>query len=103
MFVKFKNQEVELKFSFNSFKHMEDFDLSALAEIESKPFKLIPMVETLLLGALNHNAKVKYTPLMVQEFLEEFVEEGSISDLMEELMKLLEDSSFFKSLQKNQE
>lgn len=102
MELKIRGQEVEVKFTFNSFKYMEDFDLSVMEEIETKPFKLIPVVETLLVGALNNNPKVKYTPAIISEFLEEYVVENSIGDLLEELMVLLQESNFFKSLQKNQ-
>ena len=98
--IKIKNKEVELKFTFNSFKFMENFDIKAVEEIESKPFKIIPMLEVLLLGALNNNPKVKVSIVDVQEFIEGYIEDGSITELMEELMTLLQDSSFFKSLQK---
>lgn len=100
MVVVIKNKEVDLKFTFNSFKYMEDFDLSAIETIEAKPFKIIPLLETLLLGAVNCDPKQKFTVIDVQNFIEIFVEEGSITDLLEELMTLLQDSRFFKSLQK---
>lgn len=101
MLVKIKNKEVELKYSFNSFRFMEDFDISKFDELESKPFKIIPLATMMLMGALNHNPKTIYSLRDVTEFLEEYVIENSISDLLEELMKLLEDSNFFKSLQKS--
>ena len=98
--IKVKNKEVELKFTFNSFKYMENFDIKAVEEIESKPFKIIPMLEVLLLGACNNSPKVKVSIVDVQDFLEEFMEEGSVTELMEELMNKLQESNFFKSLQK---
>lgn len=102
MEIKFKGKDVELKFTFNSFKYMEEFDVTELENVESKPFKLIPIIEMLLMGALNNNPKVKVNYVDVQNFLEEYVEENSIADLLEQLMELLQESNFFKSLQKKQ-
>lgn len=100
MTIKFKGKEQELKFTFNSFKYMTDFEISVFAEVEDKPFKIIPLLEMLLLGALNSNSKVIVDIVDVQEFLEEFVEDGEIGSLLEDLMQLLQDCNFFKSLQK---
>jgi hypothetical protein len=100
MTVKIKNKEYELKFTFNSFKYMEDFDITALQEIESKPFKIIPIISTLLYGAVNHNPKVRVRLEDVEIFLEDFIVDGDVGELLEELMTLLQDSNFFKSLQK---
>lgn len=102
MNIKINEQELELQYTFNSFKYMEDFNLNDLAEAEEKPFKLAKVVEILLLGALNYNPKVVYTRETVAEILNDYVVENSLTDLLEQLMKLMEDSSFFKSLQKNQ-
>lgn len=102
MVVKIKNKEMELKYSFNSFKYMEDFDISVLGDIQTKPFKMVGLIETLMMGAVNYNPKVRISREDVQKYLEEFMDEdGDITTLLEELMGLLEKSSFFKSLQKN--
>ena len=100
MNIKIKNKEVELKFSFNSFKYMEEFDIEELSDIEKKPFKIISMVEILLLGALNHNPKIKISKEDISIFLEDYIIENPINVLMEELMVKLQESNFFKSLQK---
>lgn len=100
MNIKIKNKEVELKFSFNSFKYMEEFDIEELSDIEKKPFKIISMVEILLLGALNHNPKIKISKEEISTFLEDYIIENPINVLMEELMVKLQESNFFKSLQK---
>lgn len=100
MNIKIKNKEVELKFSFNSFKYMEEFDIEELSDIEKKPFKIISMVEILLLGALNHNPKIKISKEEISTFLEDYIIENPINVLMEELMLKLQESNFFKSLQK---
>jgi len=102
MVVNIKGKDRELKFTFNSFKYMENFDVKELEEVENKPFKLIPLIEMLLMGALNNDPTDKVSVVDVEIFLEDFIEEGSVSDLLNELMELLQDSNFFKSLQKNQ-
>lgn len=100
MVIKVRNEEVELKFTFNSFKYMRDFDMGAIQNIENKPFELIPVLETLLLGAVNSSPKMKFSLLDVEAFLEEYIEEHSVSVLLNDLMELLQESSFFKSLQR---
>lgn len=96
----YKEEVLELKYTFNSFRYMEELDLGELAELERKPFKMISIGETLLLGALNYNPKVKYTPQMVSEIMEEEVNNGNMVELIGNLVELLQESSFFKNLQK---
>lgn len=102
MNITINGKEKELVFTFNSFKYMQDLDLSVLQEAESKPFKIVPFLETLLLGALNSNPKDKYTIDNVSMYLEDYIVEGDVTVLLEDLMKELEESNFFKSLQRNQ-
>ena len=97
MVIKFKGEDLELKFSFNSFKYMREFDMSALQNIEDKPFEIIPMLEMLLLGSMNNKKKKKFSMFDVEEFLEEYMEENAILTLLGGLMDLLQESSFFKS------
>lgn len=99
--VNIKSKEYELKFTFNSFKYMEDFNIGDVGDIEKKPFKIIGILETLLFGAVNHDPKYIVKIHDVQYYLEQFVNnDGDIVTLFEELMTLLQESSFFKSLQK---
>lgn len=101
--IKTKFQGRELKFTFNSFKFMEDLDFSVLEEkeIQTKPFKIVPVLETLMYGAVNSNPKIVVSIDDVQVFLEEFISnDGDIVELFTDLMETLQDSSFFKSLQK---
>lgn len=100
MIITINGKEQELKFTFNSFKHMEDFELGDIAELERKPFKILTITEQLLMGALNCDPKVKFGADDIATYLEGVMEEGSITDVLEELMELLEKSSFFKNLQK---
>ena len=103
MVINFRDEELELKFTFNSFKYMRDFDMGAIQTIEAKPFELIPLMESLLLGAMNNNPKKKFSILDVERFLEEYIEDGSVTELLNGLMELLQESSFFKSLQRETE
>ena len=97
-------REKELKFTYNSFKHMEDLDFEKLEHADSKPFIIAGFTSTLLCGALNHNPKAKKVDESdVDEALEVFVTEGgSISELFQSLFDLLQESNFFKSLQKTE-
>ena len=99
MIIEIKGKDVELKYTFNSFKFMEDLDLGELEELERKPFKMISITQTLLLGALNNHPSVKYSDKEVSEIFENQVEGGSIVELLESLIELLQESSFFKNLQ----
>lgn len=100
MKAQFGKKEVELKFTFNSFKYMKDFDLSELFELESKPFKILSVAGQLLLGAANNNKTVKITPLEIDNYIEAAFNEDRLGELVEFLVGELENSSFFKGLQK---
>lgn len=93
-------QSILLKYTFNSFMYMEDLDLSEIEHLEQKPFKIIPLLETLLVGAINNDKKNYFSKEAVTEWLSEYMETDSISKLLENLMGLLTTSSFFVSLQK---
>lgn len=101
MNIKIKGKDVELKYTFNSFNYMGEFDLKGIEEMENKPFKIVPMLQILLMGAVNSSVKQKFSLGDVQAFIEKYMdEEESITDLLETLMTLLQESHFFKSLQK---
>lgn len=101
MNIKVNDKEFELKFTFNSFRYMEDFNLNELNDLGEKPFKVIGVTEQLLHGALNHDKKVVYTKETASTILEEYLEgDTSMMELVEGLMRELEESDFFKKLQK---
>lgn len=102
MIVKIKNINHELKFTFNSFKYMKDFNVKDLTTLESQPFKIISVTEELLIGALNNNPKVRVYEEDIEEYLEQTLEDGTLMELLETLIQLLEESSFFKALQKKE-
>ena len=102
MNIKIKEKDYKVEFTFNSFKYLDEFDISTIEEMQTKPFKIIGVTEQLLFGALNNNPKVVVTLDVVDEYLEEVLENGDISELLNTLMELLQESNFFKNLQKKQ-
>ena len=99
MNIKVDGKEIELEYSFNSFKYMEDFNVLELQEIESKPFKVLKIVSQLLFGAMNHNPKAFYSFEQVDAVVEQISMDGMLTDSITELVALLEASDFFKALQ----
>lgn len=93
------NETVELKYTFNSFKYMEDFDVSELDVLERKPFKIASVSTLLLRGALNNNPDKFYDDRVINDYLETQLVNGKLVDLLEKLIELLQESDFFKSLQ----
>lgn len=100
MIIKLRNTDVDLKFTFNSFKYLQEFDVSELAMLDVKPFKMLSIASELLLGAVNSNPKVVFTESDVNEYLEESMKNLGLIELTESLIHLLEESDFFKELQK---
>lgn len=101
MVINYKDKEIQLKYTFNSFKYMEDVNLGDLEGLEQTPFRLVGILQGLLLGALNNDPKVYYTPIQVDEILENIIEDedSNLAETLEGLVELLKESSFFKSLQ----
>ena len=99
MEIKYKGERIDLKYTFNSFKYMEELDLGDLNNLEAKPFKIVGVTKLLLAGCMNHNPKVVYDEEAVYEVLDEVSEEGKLMELVELLMEELQKSSFFKNLQ----
>lgn len=95
-------REYTLKYTFNSFRYMEDFDLGELAELENKPFKMVRILHTLLLGAMNYDPKKVYNSEQVSQVLNVYLEDNNPVELIENLVELMGESSFFRNLQKNQ-
>lgn len=100
MILKIGDKEYTPEFTFNSFKYLEDFDVSALEQLEKKPFALISVTRDLLYGAVNYNPKDFVSLEQIDEFLETYCMEESLVELMENLVEVLQESNFFKSLQK---
>lgn len=100
--LKIGEQNIELCYTYNSFKYMEELDLTVLDKLDKTPFKILGVVEELLMGAVNNSPHRKIQLEEVQEFLEVFIAEGDLVELLTDLVTLLEESSFFKSLQKKE-
>lgn len=102
MVVKIRDKEIELKYTFNSYRYMRELDVSMMEEIERKPFLMIDFVEQLLVGALNCEPCFKVTEDEVSAYVQSVIEnpEGDLMALFNELVEKLEDSDFFKQLQK---
>lgn len=100
MLIKVGEKEYNLKFSYTSFLYMEDFNIKDLEKIEDNPFRMLGIVRQLMFGALNNNPKEVFKGEDIDIILETLMEEMNIVDLLTQLIKLLEESSFFKSLQR---
>lgn len=100
MLVKFGEKEIELKYTFNSFKYMSDFDLTDLGDVITKPFKVIKLSSQLLIGAANNDPKVRVFENEIDAFIEDAINNDTLTDLVNSLIDLLQQSSFFKLLQK---
>lgn len=103
MLVKVKDKDKELKYTFNSFKHMQNFDISSFAELDRFPFKIISLASEMLFGALNHDRHDFVPYIVAEEIVESKIEDGTIDELIEHMSTLLEESNFFKSLQKTKQ
>lgn len=99
MTINYKGEDLELKFTFNSFRYLEDFDVQDLEDVQHKIFKMFSISRQLLMAALNKEPSRKFTFADVDAILEPHAEDGSIVEIFGGLSELLVDSGFFKSLQ----
>lgn len=90
-----------LAFTFNSFRHMEDIDVSSFEALETKPFKMISILSDLFFGAMNHNRKKFVNRETCDDLLETYAndENNDIAELTANLMDMLQSTSFFKQRQ----
>lgn len=102
MIIEIDGKKVELKYTYNSFRYMEDLNVADIGNLEKNPFKVIKINEILLLGALNHNPKEVFGRDVVSKYLEDRMDDGTFFEVSEKLMELLEKSSFFQNLQGEQ-
>lgn len=101
MEIKIKGKVRDLKYSFNSFRYMEDFNIEEVNTLDRTPFKIARITETMFRGALNHNPKDLVSDEDILKTLEKLSDEGELVKLFEHLSELLEKSAFFQSLQEN--
>lgn len=95
-------KELLLKYTYNSFRHMDEFSLVDVKNSETNPTMIFKITEILLYGALNNSRKQYYSRDFVMDYLESKVDNGDeeeIFDLAQTLMEMLSETSFFKRLQ----
>lgn len=98
--LKTSNEDYVVQFTFNSFRYMEDIEISS--NIDQFPFKAITYATKLLLGGLNWNPKKIYDLEDAQNILEDYLnynKDGTIETILTSLLKELESSNFFKKSQ----
>lgn len=93
-------KEYELKYTFNSFRYMQELDFGKMQELSNKPFMMVGMLELMFYGALNHNPKKYYSEEVSLDLLEKVMETHDIMELFEGLTTMLTEHDFFKKLQK---
>lgn len=99
MNIEIDGKSYELKYTFNSFKHMKELNLDDLQDCNKYPFKMFSIVSTLFAGAINHNPKSEFSSSKSDSLLEKYCESNSTVKLLESLMEMLQENGFFKSLQ----
>lgn len=101
MDIKIKNKKYNLAFTFNSFKHMTDFDASVFESVQDKPFMMVAILSDLFYGAMNHNRKNHFDRDECDELLETYLdgEDADMGEFAEQLITMLTNTSFFKQRQ----
>lgn len=92
-----------LKFTFNSAKYLDEFEVSQ--DFEKYPMKVFKMLSNLFYGAMNWANDKKYTHEECDMLLEKYLEsdDSNPSDFLTSLFELLQESNFFKKLLKTEE
>lgn len=99
---KINGKELLLKYTYNSFRHMDGFSIVDIQKSQTNPTMIFKITETLLYGALNNSRKEYFSMDFVLDYLEEVLDSGDgdeIFELAEKLMEMLSETSFFKKLQ----
>ncbi len=96
--IKVSNKEYILKYTFNSFRYMEDICISD--DLDNYPFRAFSIVEGMMLGALNWTPNKLFTKEDAQNIITEYLDQNediTIQDLMMMLQEEIHSSNFFKS------
>ena len=101
MKIKIGEVDVELRYTFNSFKYMREFDINEMNDIQNKPFKLFAVLSELFYGAVNHNPSVVVSKEESDTMLQEYVssKDCKIGEFINKLFEMLTENDFFKQLQ----
>lgn len=97
--IEYNDKEYPLEFTYTSIKHIVDFDINEITDLEHTPFKIIPLTEELLYGAINNNPKKLHKRTLVERIVEDITSKGELFNTFTMLVELLEESDFFKNLQ----
>ena len=101
MKIKIGDVDVELKYTFNSFKYMREFEISDMNNLDKKPFKIFNALSELFYGAVNHNPSVvvskEESDTMLQDYLSS--DDCNIGEFSNKLVEMLLENDFFKQLQ----
>lgn len=100
MTIKIGNKNYTLNFTFNSFKHLKDFDISEMETVEKYPFRMFAILSTLFHAALNFSPAKTFTLEESDELLEKYLETADMQEFTASIMQLLYDTGFFKNHQK---
>ena len=101
MKIKIGEVDVELRYTFNSFKYMREFDINEINDIQNKPFKLFAVLSELFYGAVNHNTSIVVSKEESDTMLQEYVssKDCNIGEFINKLFEMLTENDFFKQLQ----
>lgn len=101
MKIKIGEVDVELRYTFNSFKYMREFDINEMNDIQNKPFKLFAVLSELFYGAVNHNPSIVISREESDTMLQEYVssKDCNIGEFINKLFEMLTENDFFKQLQ----
>lgn len=95
------NTDYILKFTFNSFKFIDDLELGT--DYSQFPLKTMTLTYKLLYGALNWARDKYYNEDDVDAIFEGYLQEdGDVQLLMKNLISMLNETNFFKALQKKE-
>lgn len=104
--IKIEDKDYLLKYTFNSFRHMENVDLVGIGVKDmSNPFVNYNLLSGLFCGALNWSSEILYTIDESDELLEKYIsevgEEEVLVKFLPSLMERLSESIFFKNAVKS--
>lgn len=101
MKIKIGEVDVELRYTFNSFKYMREFDINEMNDIQNKPFKVFAVLSELFYGAVNHNPSIVVSKEESDTMLQEYVssKDCNIGEFINKLFEMLTENDFFKQLQ----
>lgn len=100
--IKVKDKDYNLKFTFNSFKHMKNVEYPNISLDNDKniikPFAMVEFISDLFYGAMNCYVDKPFTRTECDEILETYIENTDFNVFAQELIQELNDSGFFKNV-----